>query len=304
MDNLSLIKVEKKLNKRHLALFILCILLVILLTIVVCRKINIAILKYAEEQSAKVLTQTQDNAIMNNEIIEEAEKQKEIDKYKALSAEDIDKTSKIYAHSDVKRVFLTFDDGPTKQVTPYILDELKKENIKANFFVLGYKVEINPELVKQEYSLGHFIGNHGYSHRYSQVYASVDSVLDEYNKTQQIIRNAIGNQNYNSLIFRFPGGTSGGPYNDLKLEASEKLKAQGVSNIDWNALTNDADGANTKEQIMDNFYRTVQGKSSVVLLMHDAADKILTYETLPDIINYFKQNGYKFETIYDLLGRE
>ncbi len=304
MDNLSLIKVEKKLNKRHLALFILCILLVILLTIVVCRKINIAILKYAEEQSAKVLTQTQDNAIMNNEIIEEAEKQKEIDKYKALSAEDIDKTSKIYAHSDVKRVFLTFDDGPTKQVTPYILDELKKENIKANFFVLGYKVEINPELVKQEYSLGHFIGNHGYSHRYSQVYASVDSVLDEYNKTQQIIRNAIGNQNYNSLIFRFPGGTSGGPYNDLKLEASEKLKAQGVSNIDWNALTNDADGANTKEQIMDNFYRTVQGKSSVVLLMHDAADKILTYETLPDIINYFKQNGYEFETIYDLLGRE
>lgn len=68
-------------------------------------------------------------------------------------------------------------------------------------------------------------------------------------------------------------------------------------------MTNDADGAKTEEQIMDSFYKTIKNETSVVLLMHDSADKILTYGTLPNIIKYFKDNGYKFETIYDLLDR-
>ena len=211
---------------------------------------------------------------------------------------------KIYGHSNQKRIFLTFDDGPTKSVTPYILDLLKQENVKANFFVLGMRVDQNPDLVKREFDEGHFIGNHSYSHKYSKIYESIDSLFDEYNRTNNAIKNAVQNDKYNSIVFRFPGGLAGGKYNDLKHESAQKLKEQGIANVDWNALTKDAEGAKTKEDLMNNFIETIQNKTSVVLLMHDAADKILTYEVLPDIIRYCKENGYEFQTMFDAIGRE
>lgn len=188
-------------------------------------------------------------------------------------------------------------------VTPYILDLLKQENIKATFFVLGYRAESNPELIRREYEEGHFIANHGYSHKYSQIYAKVENVIEEYERTNQIIRNALGNQNYNSLVFRFPGGSIGGKYNNLKSEAKQALRDRGIASLDWNALTKDAEGANTKEKLLQNFYETTQNKSSIVLLMHDAADKILTYEVLPEIISWAKENEYEFKNLYDVLER-
>ena len=85
-------------------------------------------------------------------------------------------------HSESKRVFLTFDDGPSQTVTIPILDTLKQENVKATFFLLGSRVELNPDIVKREFEEGHFLAIHGYSHVYSQIYLSSQSVLDEYNK--------------------------------------------------------------------------------------------------------------------------
>ena len=218
-----------------------------------------------------------------------------------LSQEQIEKISKIYTANDGKRVFLTFDDGPSKTVTPLILDLLKKENIKATFFVLGYNAERNPEILKRVYAEGHYIANHGYSHKYNEIYNSVDTVIYEYNKTEQCIKNALDNQNYNSRVFRFPGGSVGGKYNQIKQEAKEVLKQNNVAFLDWNALSNDSAGAHTKEDIMDNITKTVGEKNNVVILMHDASDKILTYETLQDVINFLKNKGYMFKNLYDIL---
>ena len=58
---------------------------------------------------------------------------------------------------------MTFDDGPSQTVTPVILDTLKKENVKVTFFLLGSRVELNPDIVKREYEEGHYIANHGYA---------------------------------------------------------------------------------------------------------------------------------------------
>lgn len=302
MKNKPFIK-ESKLNIKRIVLVLLILFIVIFILKMVIENHKLSEMKKADVQySAELaLKQQKKNEEKQNQI-KEAEEKKQT-KYASLNNEELTKISNIYKHSDVKRVFLTFDDGPTKQVTPYILNLLKSENIKANFFVIGTKVEQNPELVKREYEEGHFIGNHGYSHKYSTIYSSVDSVLEEYNKNNNLIKRAIGNENYNSFIFRFPGGLVGGPYNDLKHEALQKLNENGIGNVDWNALTNDADGAKTKEAIMENFYKTVKDKTSVVLLMHDAADKILTYETLPEIIKYFKENGYQFQTMFNAVGR-
>lgn len=302
MKNKPFIK-ESKLNIKRIVLVLLILFIVVFTLKMVIENHKLSEMKKADVQYSAELTSIQQKENEEKQKrIKEAEEKKER-KYAFLNKEELTKISNIYKHSDVKRVFLTFDDGPTKQVTPYILNLLKSENIKANFFVIGTKVEQNPELVKREYEEGHFIGNHGYSHQYSKIYSSVDSVLEEYNKNNNLIRKAIGNEKYNSFIFRFPGGLVGGPYNDLKHEALQKLNENGIGNVDWNALTNDADGAKTKDAIMENFYKTVKDKTSVVLLMHDAADKILTYETLPEIIKYFKENGYQFQTMFDAVGR-
>ncbi len=215
--------------------------------------------------------------------------------------EFINNINNIYNGEEGKRVFLTFDDGPTEEVTPYILDILDKYNIKATFFVLGTSVKKNPDILIREYESGHYIANHGYSHKYSNIYKSADTVLEEYNKTEEAIREALGIKNYSSHLFRFPGGSRGGPYEEIKEEAREKLEENGVAYLDWSALTYDAEGAKTKDEILSNLKSTMKGWNNVVILMHDSADKQITYESLEDVIKYLQEEGFEFKDIYDLM---
>ena len=278
--------------------FLLIISVICIYNEVVNRKIKMATNTYSSQIAEK--------RIEDKKKKEEEEKRKKqiLDhKYDKLNNKELEKIDNIYKHQDKKRVLLTFDDGPTAAVTPFILDLLKKEKIKANFFVLGSMVENYPDILKREYNEGHFIANHGYSHKYKEIYENADAVINEYNRTNTLIRTTLGNNKFNSMVFRFPGGSTGGYYNDLKWEAKQKLREQGIASLDWNALTNDSDGADTKEAILDSFYYTIQDKTSIVLLMHDSSDKILTYEALPDIIAYFKNNGYEFQTIFDVIER-
>lgn len=287
----------KKLNIKKVALCVGLILMIIL-AILVGRKLGITNFSYqytqAIQKQANQLEEERQIAKEEQERIEE-EKRKQM-----LTQEQIANVEGIYS-SEQKRVFLTFDDGPSQAVTPFILDLLKKENIKATFFVLGSRVEKSPELVKRAYEEGHYIANHGYSHVYNAIYASPQAVLDEYTKTNEIIKNAIGNSEYNSQVFRFPGGSSGGYYDTIKVQAKELLKQKGIAYLDWNALSQDAAGAKTKEELIQNTIQTIGNKNSVVILMHDAADKILTYEVLPTIIQYLREKGYIFMNLYDIL---
>lgn len=212
----------------------------------------------------------------------------------------VKKVDNIYNGEEGKRVFLTFDDGPSKSVTPHILDLLKFHNIKATFFVLGSRVKLNPDIVKREYDEGHYIANHGYSHKYTSIYAKPENVIEEYNKTEAEIRKALNNQNYSSHLFRFPGGSIGGEYNKIKKSAKKQLKEKQIAYLDWNALTSDAAGANTKEKILKNMKKTVGNYQNVVLLMHDAPDKKLTYETLEDVITYLTEKGYSFKNFNNI----
>ena len=213
----------------------------------------------------------------------------------------INEIDNIYNGEEGKRVFLTFDDGPSGEVTPHILDILKEYNIKATFFVLGNRVNANPDIVKRAYREGHYIANHGYSHKYSNIYKNVDSIIEEYNKTEYAIRKALNNPNYSSYLFRFPGGSHGGPYESIKKEARKKLKEDGIAYIDWSALTYDAIGVNNTEEILKNLKETLNGWNNVVLLMHDAADKKITYESLDEVIEYLKEQRYAFKNIYDII---
>ena len=200
-----------------------------------------------------------------------------------------------------KNIYLTFDDGPSPNITPQILETLKKYDVTATFFVLGSRVELYPELVKQEYNEGHYIANHGYTHTYSAIYSSVQAVIDEYNKTDKAVQNALGNSEYHTLLFRFPGGSSGGPYNDLKQQAKSKLESMGIASTNWNCLNGDAEGGSrTKQQLLNRLYETAKPYESLVVLMHDANDKQSTADALPEIIEHYQAEGYTFKNYYEI----
>ena len=217
-----------------------------------------------------------------------------------LTEEGRKNIEKIY-HSETKRAFLTFDDGPSS-VTPTILEVLKQENVKATFFVLGSNVKQRPEMVKRIYEEGHYLANHGYTHIYSSIYASPQAVLEEFKQCNEAVRDAIGVPEYHSHLFRYPGGLTGGKYAEIKNEAKELLLQNDIVNVDWNALTGDAE---TKEPTIEyeikKIQETVANKSSVVILLHDAQAKKVTAEALPQLISYLKEKGYEFKNFYEII---
>lgn len=238
-----------------------------------------------------------------NQQQQEEAKQKEIEKQAKipkLTEQGKENIKNIY-HTDKKVAYLTFDDGPSNN-THQILDILKQNNIKATFFVLGSQVEIFPETTNRIYNEGHYIANHGYSHKYSEIYQSPEQVLNEFNQCNQIVAKTINVPEYNSHLFRFPGGSVGGKYAELKKQAITLLEQNDILHIDWNSLTGDSEKVNpTEEYLMDNLQKTTEGKNSLVILMHDAQAKKITAETLPKVIEYLQQQGYSFESFYDII---
>ena len=203
-------------------------------------------------------------------------------------------------YEKAKKVYLTFDDGPSR-ITSEVLDILDKYNVKATFFVLGSNVEARPELVKRAYESGHFIASHGFTHKYSDIYSSPENVLDEYNRSIVAIRNAIGVQEYNPHLFRFPGGSTGGKYNNVKQSAINLLRENGITYTNWNCLTGDSAGSTTIEAMWNELNSTAEGDDNLVILMHDAGDKDVTAQFLPQLIEKYINDGYEFVNYYDVM---
>ena len=297
---LTIIGRKKTNTKKIVLLILLTVILVILCTFLGMDIAGIEARKVYAVQIDEEYKEIQE--IIRLENIRKEEIRKRMEKVsKPLTEEQIDNIVHIYRSNGEKRVFLTFDDGPSELVTPLILDVLKKNDIKATFFVLGGNVRRYPSLIAREFNEGHYIASHGYTHRYADIYSSPEATLDDYNYCQDAIRDALSNPNYYCNVYRFPGGSNGGFYNSKKQNSKALLRENGIAHLDWNALTNDAAGANTKEELLQNAIDTVGDKDTVVILMHDASDKILTYETLQDLIDYLKEQGFVFKTIYDVI---
>ena len=295
---IDILEVKPKRNKiKIIAIVIITLLLIAFFSMlgIHCAKLYKTKL-INDNKSNNVSNQLQNN---NSNSIEDREQVKKT--LTPVYSDNAKKEMKNIYNENTKIAYLTFDDGPSAAVTPLILDVLKQQNIKATFFVLGTNIKKNPEILKRAYLEGHYIANHGYSHNYKKIYSNAKSVLEEYNKTEKEIQNAIGNKQYSSYLFRFPGGFEGGRYEKIKKEAAKLLNRNNISYIDWNVLTGDAEGANTKEKILENIKRHTKDKGNIVVLMHDSSSKILTYETLKDVIDYLRSQGYTFDNFYSIM---
>lgn len=298
----SIQMLEKKQRNQTIAFgMVLLVLTTILIILGITILQNIEKAKEAKLYEQELLIEAEKQKKIQIEKEKEEERKKQ-EKLPIVTEKGLENFNSIW-RSDTRRVFLTFDDGPSP-VTPSILQTLKERNVKASFFMLGTNVKNYPELTKQVYEEGHYIANHGYSHRYEIIYASPEMVLQEYNETNQEIQKAIGESEYNSHLFRFPGGFVGGKYESIKKQAKELLNQNNILNIDWNCLSGDAETTTpTPQYLMKRIQETSSGKNSVIVLMHDAQAKQATANTLPQIIDYFVEQGYEFKTFYDIFEK-
>lgn len=223
-------------------------------------------------------------AVSFSDEINKSDDSENIDDFLSVRAEDIN------TYDKSKVVFLTFDDGPSENVTPIILDVLDEYKIKATFFVLGCMCEKNPDVLKDIYSKGHSIGNHSYTHNFKKLYKDGESFLNELKSTEDTMKKSLGSE-YSTRLFRFPGGS----FESYKKQYIDILNEEGYVSVDWNAVTGDAEVVSpSHDKILERMKATVKGKSNVILLMHDSATKQETAKALPDVIEFLKSEGFEF----------
>ena len=177
-------------------------------------------------------------------------------------------------------VYLTFDDGPSTY-TDEILDILDEYNVKATFFVCGKPNAKYTELYKRIVNDGHTLGMHSYSHKYSELYASLDSFKEDTDKLRIFLYETTGVW---ARFYRFPGGSSNTVSKVDMHELTGYLEDSDVTFFDWNVSAGDDRAGANKDTIYANIVNNVPRFKHCVILMHDAADKKSTVDALPEII--------------------
>lgn len=190
----------------------------------------------------------------------------------------------------VKKVYLTFDDGPSS-ITSQILDVLDSYGVKATFFTVCHTDEEAIENMQRIVNDGHTIAIHSLTHSYSQVYASLSSFKEDVLGMQQFIYDNTG---YKTFLYRFPGGSSNTIAKCDIGECIDFLDDAGVEYFDWNVESGDAT-ANMlpKDIIVNNVLSSLGDNEEYVVLMHDAEPKKTTLEALPEIIEGIQSRGYE-----------
>jgi len=177
-----------------------------------------------------------------------------------------------------KTIFLTFDDGPTPEVTSWVLDELKKYDAKATFFCIGKNVEQLPDLFNEILAQGHTIGNHTYSHLNGWETKSFPYLKDLV-KCSKVFR---------SNLFRPPYGKL------TRFQAKAILSDYTI--VMWDVLSADFDKNCSAEKCLKNVIENT--KKGSIVVFHDSlkAEKNLKY-ALPKVLEHFTKQGFQFKAI-------
>lgn len=182
---------------------------------------------------------------------------------------------------EIHKVYLTFDDGPSIY-TNDILDILDSYNVKATFFVVGKEETNAEEALQRIVDEGHTLGMHSYSHKYKELYESMDSFTQDFARIRDSIYQATGVE---SVCYRFPGGSSNTVSKIDMHDFIEYLDSQGVEYYDWNVSS--GDGGSMKlstDTLLENCTKDIDTRDTSIILLHDSAEKPTTVEALPDII--------------------
>lgn len=190
------------------------------------------------------------------------------------------------------KIYLTFDDGPHPEYTPWILEQLRQYDAKATFFCLGENIRNYPEIAQQILSEGHRIGNHGYGHLDGWK-TKDDDYLQDYLKGQKVL-SQIGITNNN--IFRPAyGKIKKSQIPNLKSKFSTRVPGTKSEIINWTLMPGDFDESISSEQCLSNLQRVRIGDIAV-LHDNDKSWKHLQY-CLPKFLEFCKERNYNLHKI-------
>lgn len=271
----------QKLKRGIITLIAFLIILPIALCFMLLFKVSL-LEKSLKEMNEIVLLQSKLFQQQSDELsrLKESNLLKDIDNKKEISnaTEDIIDYEEI---ENIKKVYLTFDDGPSIY-TYDILDILDEYDVKATFFVLGKEDKYSQKIILEIVNRGHTLGMHSYTHKYSEIYASLEDFTDDFWKLYNYLFELTG---ISSFCYRFPGGSSNTVSSLPMTEFIGVLDELDVSYYDWNISSGDGD---TKllnaDAIVKNSIQDLNKISHGMILLHDSADKKSTVEALPQII--------------------
>jgi len=189
--------------------------------------------------------------------------------------------NQVWNFSTKKKVlYLTFDDGPTPEITDWVLDTLQKYNAKATFFCIGKNIEQHPEIFQNILEQGHTVGNHTYNHLNGWK-TNTEEYLQSILKTEKLIQK--------SKIFR-------PPYGKIKPSQTKLLIEHNYKIIMWSVLSGDFDSEITSEKCLNNVLKNTEKGS--VIVFHDSIKAFEKLQiVLPQILEYFSKKGCIFKKI-------
>lgn len=178
-----------------------------------------------------------------------------------------------------KRVYLTFDDGPIPEVTPWVLDQLDQHKVKATFFCVGDNVRKYPDLYRQLLENGHKTGNHTFNHLQGWKHRTA-FLLENTAKAAELI---------DSKLFRPPHG-------HMRLAQNHALQNAGYNVVMWDVVTRDYSRYMSSQQVLDNVKRYTRNGS--IIVFHDSlkAEKKMKF-ALPRAIEWLQKEGYSFALV-------
>lgn len=188
------------------------------------------------------------------------------------------------------KIYLTFDDGPTPEITEWVLEELKKYKAKATFFCIGNNIDKHPEIFEKVMNAGHSVGNHTFSH------------LDGWKtSTEEYIANSIkcsviGNPSPNCKLKTTNCQLFRPPYGKIKIAQAKRLRQLGYKIIMWDVLSADFDTSISKEKCLENVLENATPGS--IIVFHDSVKAFSNLEyTLPEALKYWSAKGFVFEKL-------
>ncbi|WP_417861198.1 polysaccharide deacetylase family protein [Winogradskyella sediminis] len=198
-----------------------------------------------------------------------------------------------------KVLYLTFDDGPTPDITDWVISTLQEYNAKATFFCIGKNIKKHPKLFQQIMANGHSIGNHTYSHLKGWK-TKTKAYIESVEKTQQLI-DTIFHNHYPKNIDRNSNQASGSnvklfrpPYGKFKPKQSSKLQGLDYQIILWDVLSYDWDTSVSAKTCLKNI--TSSAKEGSIIVFHDSvkASRNLKY-ALPKVLKHYSEMGFRFK---------
>jgi len=187
-----------------------------------------------------------------------------------------------------KELYLTFDDGPTPEITNWVLNNLKQFNAKATFFCIGDNVKKYPELFSHIIKDGHVIGNHTHNHIKGWK-TKTNIYIENATEAEKIINEQIQQHQSNLNLFR-------PPYGQIKPKQGKKLIEMGYKIVMWDVLSFDWDKTISNQECYNNVIS--KSKNGSIIVFHDSVKASNNMKfTLPKVLEYYKEKGFSFKAI-------